>query len=483
MGRKSKKKRQAQILHRQMVDHFSNKPDAEATPAVIDHVSHVVAYDENLLERARTQWQFGDWVSLTKLDRTILQNHPDRAKLALLAAAGHFHSNNNDAVRQFIRLAQNWGCSKRLVSQVLVAGVHNSLGRAAAATGQDQRAVKHFEDAIRIVAPNTDVGLWGHARSVKEMTDIGLLPQATTKIDELRGQMKQLGRSTFHAEAHAKVLDMEVDLLRGRVYSLQKHFDQAKASNLVVGQFAGTKSNPLEKNSNTLQKIYYGLNDLDKKLEAYIDYDNGYFVELGANDGISQSNTAYFEKARGWRGLLVEPILHNFLKCKTNRSSENSYACAACVSFSYRGSHVQLVYSNLMTTPLGVESDLPDQHAHAESGKVYLTNGEAPVEISAPAKTLHALLEDARAPHIIDLLSLDVEGGEIEVLKGVDHQNYRFKYLLIECRNFANLQAYLNDQGYVEIDKLSAHDYLFADQRITKEHSSGFRVGTHRGSK
>lgn len=47
-----------------------------------------VPYDEPLLERARTRWQFGDWNSLGQLDRNTLQHHPNRTKLALLAAAG-----------------------------------------------------------------------------------------------------------------------------------------------------------------------------------------------------------------------------------------------------------------------------------------------------------------------------------------------------------------------------------------------------------
>lgn len=41
---------------------------------------------------------------------------------------------------------------------------------------------------------------------------------------------------------------------------------------------------------------YFGLNELDRKIEKYMDYDNGFYVELGANDGIRQSNTYYFEK-------------------------------------------------------------------------------------------------------------------------------------------------------------------------------------------
>jgi hypothetical protein len=51
-----------------------------------------VPYDENLLERSRTQWQFGDWDSLAKIDREMLQHHPDRAKLALLATAGQLQT-------------------------------------------------------------------------------------------------------------------------------------------------------------------------------------------------------------------------------------------------------------------------------------------------------------------------------------------------------------------------------------------------------
>ena len=65
---------------------------------------------------------------------------------------------------------------------------------------------------------------------------------------------------------------------------------------------------------------YSGLNKLDKKIEEYLNYDDGFFVELGANDGVTQSNTLYLEKHRKWKGVLVEPTPHNFLKCLENRS-------------------------------------------------------------------------------------------------------------------------------------------------------------------
>ncbi len=59
--------------------------DMEVIKETSYNTAHPVPYDENLLERARTQWQFGDWASLMKLERDTLQHHPDRAKLALLS--------------------------------------------------------------------------------------------------------------------------------------------------------------------------------------------------------------------------------------------------------------------------------------------------------------------------------------------------------------------------------------------------------------
>src|SRR6056300_1481023 len=72
---------------------------------------------------------------------------------------------------------------------------------------------------------------------------------------------------------------------------------------------------------------YYSINQLDEQLEQYVNYDNGFYVELGANDGVSQSNSLYFETKRNWRGVLIEPSPHNFLLCKEQRSTENNIFC------------------------------------------------------------------------------------------------------------------------------------------------------------
>lgn len=210
-----------------------------------------------------------------------------------------------------------------------------------------------------------------------------------------------------------------------------------------------------------LRGKYFSLNQLDRKLEKYVDFDDGYFVELGANDGIAQSNSLYFEKYRDWRGVLVEPVPQNFLKCRRNRSSRSSIYCAACVSFDYGQEFVRIAYSNLMSTPVSLESDIQDPRAHAKLGDQFLCKGETVFEFGAVARTLNSLLLDARAPNLIDFLSLDVEGAEMEVLKGLNHQVFRFKYILVECRDFPRLSSYLQQQGYFFTEKFSGQDYLF----------------------
>jgi FkbM family methyltransferase len=211
------------------------------------------------------------------------------------------------------------------------------------------------------------------------------------------------------------------------------------------------------------QKNYFSINGLDQKLEQYLPKMGGFFVELGANDGISQSNTFYFERYKQWSGVLIEPTPHNYLKCLANRSTQNHIFCNACVSFDYKDRFVEIVFANLMSSPVGLESDVVDPLSHAMSGKKFLESTDQIFAFGAIAKTLNTILLESKAPCQIDMLSLDVEGAEIEVLKGVDHSQFRFRYLCIECRDIEKLSTYLSIFGYQMVEQLSAHDYLFKD--------------------
>jgi len=211
---------------------------------------------------------------------------------------------------------------------------------------------------------------------------------------------------------------------------------------------------------------YKRLNKLTKKIESYIDYNNGYFVELGANDGISFSNTFYFEKFKEWKGVLVEPIPHKYLQCLKNRSKKSKVFCNACVSFDYNKKFVEITYNNLMSTLIGIETDIKDLDKHYKSAKQFLEQHEETFNFGAIAKPLNHILLKANAPNKIDLLSLDVEGAEIEILKGINHKEYRFKYICIESRDIKKTINYLSKNNYSYVDQLTALDYLFKDKEL-----------------
>ena len=74
------------------------------------------------------------------------------------------------------------------------------------------------------------------------------------------------------------------------------------------GRYTTQGKSFIRKKNNVRASNYKALNDLDKKIEKYLPGRNGFFIEAGANNGIKQSNSYYFAKTLGWRGILVEAI-------------------------------------------------------------------------------------------------------------------------------------------------------------------------------
>ena len=83
-------------------------------------------------------------------------------------------------------------------------------------------------------------------------------------------------------------------------------------------------------------KKFNGYDGLDKRMLNYINYKNGFYIDCGANDGINQSNTWYFEKKLGWKGLLIEPVDTVFYELQKNRSNRNFFFKTALRSFDYK---------------------------------------------------------------------------------------------------------------------------------------------------
>ena len=207
----------------------------------------------------------------------------------------------------------------------------------------------------------------------------------------------------------------------------------------------------------TLKKSH-ARNELDLKLKKYLNFSGGFFIELGAHDGITQSNTFYYEKKYNWKGILIEPVPKLFNYCKKYRSNKNLYFCNACVSFDFNKDKVKLIYSNLMTTAVDLTSD---DYRKKHLADPELNFFEKNNYFYANARTLNSILKESKAPNIIDFFSLDVEGAEFDVLNGIDFSIYNFKYIIIETDNFERLDKFMTNKNYKFINKYNSNDYLY----------------------
>lgn len=203
---------------------------------------------------------------------------------------------------------------------------------------------------------------------------------------------------------------------------------------------------------------------MDAKLDRYLNRDGGFFVEAGANDGYNQSNTYWLARARGWRGLLVEPVPELHAEAVAERP-ESYVFNAALVAASEEGSTVTMRYGGLMSIVAG-------SRGGSEADAAYLAPAftlglEEPYEVTVPARTLSSLLDEVRAPEV-DLLSLDVEGFEPQVLRGLDWERHAPRHLLIEHQaepeRRAAIEAVLGDR-YAVADELSPYDTLYVRAR------------------
>lgn len=199
---------------------------------------------------------------------------------------------------------------------------------------------------------------------------------------------------------------------------------------------------------------------IDKKLEQLLPHREGYYVELGANDGALASNSYYFELKKGWRGVLIEPAPNLYLSCLKRRGDNNHVFCNACVPFGYSENYVSMRYADSMTVSDGLSLDFDDSDTFVESGMKHLPEGENIFEFGAKSATLTSLLNAANSPAVIDFLSLDVEGAELAVLQGIDFNKYNFKYMVVECRDISALSNHLEKYSYTVVEKITHHDYL-----------------------
>jgi FkbM family methyltransferase len=174
-----------------------------------------------------------------------------------------------------------------------------------------------------------------------------------------------------------------------------------------------------------------------------------YFVEFGATDGITMSNTYIFEKRFGWDGLLIEPARVWKSRLIANRSSDFDFRCV----FNATGQKVEFNESeNAVYSTIQNFSKI-DTHAQER-----ITGGKYIVD----TVTLNDVLENHNAPKIIDYLSIDTEGSEFEILKNFVFSKYSIGVITCEHNfgvNREKIKELLEFNGFIRVhEKISQFD-------------------------
>lgn len=259
------------------------------------------------------------------------------------------------------------------------------------------------------------------------------------------GQTKVIQNGSYGGYTYHSIINRK-DFLKALE---DNNFDIVKEIRLDFGNWENGGSSFLIR-----KRKSWSLYNIDHKLNSFLkDIENGFFIEAGANDGLTQSNSYYFEFYKNWRGLLIEPIDELFEKCLQNRSPRTFIENAALVSDSYHEKDIEIVYTPGCN---GLMSVINNDNANARLA-IAMEKG---IKKTTPALSLNKILSKHGINHI-DILMLDVEGYEIETLKGIDFDKYKITYLLIEeLSNGNEIKDYLS-KWYERYDQLTYHDYLY----------------------
>jgi FkbM family methyltransferase len=181
----------------------------------------------------------------------------------------------------------------------------------------------------------------------------------------------------------------------------------------------------------------------------------GNFVDVGAYDGVTFSNSLFFERHLGWQGICIEPLPDAFAKLRQSRTA----VCLNCAVSDRDGTgvFVDVDMPNYGKMYSGLRSEYDPRHVnilqrHATGGRL----------INVPTRRLPDIL-DENGMRQVDYMSIDTEGGELKILKSIDLGRYNVRVISVENNyNDPAIRNYLLGLGYRLVNVFAGFDDLYA---------------------
>lgn len=177
---------------------------------------------------------------------------------------------------------------------------------------------------------------------------------------------------------------------------------------------------------------------------------DGFFVDVGAHDGITINNTYFFEKL-GWKGICIEPIPKIYEKLIENRNCECIQGCV----YNHDGEITFSVFTGHCEMLSGITSEYNQAHTNRIEKELKLYGGNRQ-EIKAKCFRLQSLFDERNIKYV-DFLSIDTEGSELEVIKSIDFFKTKFGVILVENNGKdrkKEIRRILSDNNYILFSEL-----------------------------
>ena len=184
---------------------------------------------------------------------------------------------------------------------------------------------------------------------------------------------------------------------------------------------------------------------------------NGFFIEIGAYDGISGSNCYHFERFLNWDGIAIEPSNIQFEKLKKNRKCK---VLNNAISDEVKDVEFIEVTEGL-TQMSGINNSSFERNINT------ISNNQESKTNSINLKTI-TFDEIAPKNKDVDYLSIDIEGGEMNLLKSIDFKTNNIKVISVENNipKEQNFKNFFEEINFTYLDRIGQDEIFYNRQNF-----------------
>jgi FkbM family methyltransferase len=207
--------------------------------------------------------------------------------------------------------------------------------------------------------------------------------------------------------------------------------------------------------------MYYSQCGQDEYLHntVFKGYNNGFYMDVGAHDGVFINNTLYFEKNHDWHGINIEANPNLFMELIKNRPNNNiNINCAVC---NEDGTSEFLCNTGYTDGLSGLTKTYDPRHM-SRLNRENRIHKSTTSRIQVITKRIETICDENNIKHI-NYLSIDVEGAEMEVIASIN-----FDKVFIDVIGFENNY---NDKSVEIIEYLKGKSY-----KVLKHYTDIFMI-------